>query len=256
MGERWRRLGPEALPGPAAVARPLGLLDRMGAGDVPVLSWSTTTAPALVLGRAAADPPLNTAALTTTGVVVTHRRSGGGPVLWDAGLLSLDVVLPPGHALALTDVALAYRWLGEVVADALTAVGVTARPVSVEGAREAQRRDDAVAVRARRACFGGLSPFEPVGEDGRKLAGLSQVRRRTGTLFQCGIALDLDTEGLAGLLEEDPAEAAALARAIDRVAVGARVVRPDLTAPMVGAAVEDALLRHRGVRLGSTMEAG
>ena len=132
--ETWRRLGPEALPPAAAVARPLELLEA--AADGPVLSWSTVTAPALVLGRAATEPYVDREAASAAGVEVLRRRSGGGPVLWDAGLLSLDVVLPRGHRLAGDDVVAAYRWLGEALAGALRALGVP--DVAVLGPAEAR----------------------------------------------------------------------------------------------------------------------
>jgi len=247
--ELWRRLGPEALSGPAAVARPQGLLDAMSPGRPPVASWSTVTDPVLVLGRAARDPVINPAGLAAAGVELVRRRSGGGPVLWDAGLLSLDVVLPPGHRLAARDLALAYRWIGEALAEAIATLDVDCRAVSVAEARTAQARDDETARRAARACFGGLSPFEVVARDGRKVVGLSQVRRRTGSLFQCGIALDLDAEGLARLLEPDHLEAAALAAALGTVATGLRQIRGGLSPGDVVAAVEGALERREGVRL-------
>jgi lipoate-protein ligase A len=244
----WRRIGPAVLAGPDAVARPLALLAAMTPGAAPVASWSATAGPALVLGRAAHDPPLSPAA-GEPGVHVVRRRSGGGPVLWDAGLLGLDVVLPPGHPLADRDVALAYRWLGEAVAEAIRDLGVGARSVPVREARAAQRRDDPRAALAARACFGGLSPYEVVGPDGRKVVGLSQVRRRTGALFQCGVALDLDMRALAALLEGDTRGRDALAAALGGAAAGLRAWAPGLTAGEVVAAVERALGRRLGVRL-------
>jgi lipoate-protein ligase A len=244
----WRRVGPAVLAGPDAVARPLALLAATGPGAAPVLSWSSVASPALVLGRAAHDPELSPAA-AGPGVTVVRRRSGGGPVLWDAGLLSLDVVLPPEHPLAGRDVAMAYRWLGEAVAEGVRSLGVGARVAPLHEARAAQRRGDAAAALAARACFGGLSPYEVLGPDGRKVVGLSQVRRRTGALFQCGIALDLDAGGLARLLEADPARRDALAAALSRAATGLRTWRPGLAGPDVVAAVEAALRRRLGIRL-------
>ncbi|HWH15325.1 MAG TPA: hypothetical protein VNT51_11320, partial [Miltoncostaeaceae bacterium] len=235
------------LPPEAAVARPLALLAAMPPQGPPVASWSRVSRTALVLGRAARDPPLDDAALAARGIPVLRRRSGGGPVLWDPPLLSLDVAVPPGHRLAGRDLALSYAWLGEAVAEALRALGLPAAAVPVPAARAAAASRDAVSLRAARTCFGGLSPFE-VCVDGRKVVGLSQVRRRTGVLFQCGIALRLDAPLLAELLEPDPGERARLA-----AAVGTRAAGLDETAA-VGAgevvrAVEAALARREGVRL-------
>jgi lipoate---protein ligase len=215
----WNRIGPEVLSGPVAVARAVGLLDRLGSGT-PIASWSRVSPAALVLGRSARQPLLNDEALSARGITVVHRSSGGGPVLWDENLLSLDVAVPPGDPRAGRDITEAYRWLGEVVADALGRLGITARVVSLAEARADAARDDPVAVQARRACFGGLSPYEVVGPDDRKIVGLSQVRRQAGTLFQCGIALRFDAELLATLIEPVPDEAAVLASALRASAAG------------------------------------
>lgn len=249
MSETWRRLGPAVMPGADAVALPQALLDEMDPSGPPVASWSAVDRSVLVLGRAARDPLVNDDALRNAGVAVVRRRSGGGPVLWDPGLLSLDVVLPPGHRLADRDLAAAYRWIGEAVAEGLSTLGVPVRVVGVDEAHEAQRRTDPTTARAARACFGGLSPFEVVGPDDRKLVGLSQVRRRTGSLFQCGVPLDFDAALLARLLEPDPAEATALALALDATATGVRTWLPHADHALVIEAVETALERREGVRL-------
>ena len=249
MSETWRRLGPAVMPGSDAVALPQALLDGMDPSGPPVLSWSAVDRSVLVLGRAARDPLVNDAALARAGVEVVRRRSGGGPVLWDPGLLSLDVVLPPGHRLADRDLAAAYRWIGEAVAEGLSTLGVPVRVVGLDEAHEAQRRTDPTTLRASRACFGGLSPFEVVGPDDRKVVGLSQVRRRTGSLFQCGVPMDFDAGLLAELLEPDPGEAAALALALDVSAAGLRTWVPHAGHELVIEAVERAIERREGVRL-------
>ena len=101
----------------------MGILRAMPAAGPPAYSWSTVGSPGLVLGRLAVDPVLDRAAIDAEGVAVVRRSSGGGPVLWDPDLVSLDVVLPRGHPLAVDDVVAAYRWLGEAIADALRALG-------------------------------------------------------------------------------------------------------------------------------------
>ena len=123
----WRRVGPVELTGPTAVQRPLEVLDAMGPHDAPALIWSTVTDTVLVVGRAGRDPILNRGVLEARGIPVVNRRSGGGPVLWDRGLLGLDVLVPRAHRLAPADVTLAYRWLGTAVAEALTRLGAQQR---------------------------------------------------------------------------------------------------------------------------------
>jgi lipoate-protein ligase A len=206
-------------------------------------------APALVVGRGVRDGELNLAACRAAGLEVISRRSGGGPVLWDAGLLALDVVLPPGHPLADRDVTLAYRWLGAAVASALTGLGVPAAAIPLADARAAQARTDPITRLASRACFGGLSPFEVVDPAGRKLAGLAQVRRGVGTIFQCGIALEFDTAGLAVALGRDRGDADALGAALAARVASVHAVRPGLRADEVIAAVEAELARALGIRL-------
>jgi lipoate---protein ligase len=200
----------------------------------PVVSWSQVTAPALVLGRSGTPAPLDHDALAAAGVVVVGRSSGGGPVLWDRDLLALDVVLPRAHRLSVRDVVLAYRWLGEAIADALRSRGVgDVEVIGVERAREA------VPGGAADACFGGLSPFEVLA-GGRKVVGLSQTRRRTGTLLQAGLPLRLDAEGLTRMMGRD----AAFARALAATAAGIGEVAPDLTPADLVAAVDAAIARR------------
>ena len=183
------------------------------------MSWSTVTGPALVLGRTPAGPAVDRDAAAGEGVAVVRRSSGGGPVLWDAGLLALDVALPRGHPLAPADVVEGYRWLGEAVACALAGLGVPGvETVAVAAAREAARSPHP----ASGACYGGLSPHEVLVE-GRKAVGLSQARRRQGTLLQAGILMSLDAERLARLLGDPPGFADALratAGGLDEVVPG------------------------------------
>ena len=118
-----------------------------------------------------------------------RRGSGGGAVLCDPGLLEVDVALPAGHALLDADVTESYRFLGQAWVDALAALGLEGRLVTVAEARALP--DDRRAA-ARVACYAGLSPYEVVDPDGRKLVGLCQRRRRGAALFQCSLACGLE----------------------------------------------------------------
>jgi lipoate-protein ligase A len=219
----------------------------MGPDGPPVLSWSTVTAPGLVLGRHAVDPEVDEDAVAAEGVTVAKRSSGGGPVLWDGDLVALDVVLPRGHRLAADDVVAAYRWLGEALADALRALGVPdVEVIDVARARAAK----ATPGPAADACFGGLSPFEVLAA-GRKVVGLSQTRRRRGALLQAGVPLTLDAPRLARLLGRDDA----WARGLAATAAGVRELAPDVTAADLVAAVEAAIATREGVRLYSARAA-
>jgi len=238
--ETWDRRPLERVTGEAALARAEALLGS--AADGPALAWSVVDPPALILGRSAGEPGVDEAACRAAGVAVLRRASGGGPVLWDAGLLALDVALPRGHRLAGDDVVAAYEWLGSVVADGLRRLGVAARVVGIDEARSSPRHR-----LAGRACFGGFSPFEVVvGE--RKVVGLAQVRRRSGVLFQAGIALRLDASGLGALLDLGP-DREAFAAALRAQAAGLDEVGPHPGAGEVIAAVEAALGAREAIAL-------
>lgn len=213
----------------------------MPAAGPGVLSWSRVTAPALVLGRSGVDVAPDRDVAAAEGVEVVRRSSGGGPVLWDADLLALDVVLPRGHRLAERDVVLAYRWLGEAFAAALRTCGVgDVEVVDVQRAR-ADRTDPGTAALA---CFGGLSPFE-VTAGGRKVLGLSQARRGPGTLLQAGVPLRLDAARLGRLLGRDPD----FARALAASAAGVDELADGVTAGALVAAVDAEVSERAGVTL-------
>ena len=142
------------------------------------LTATIVTPAALVLGSAQPE----TDAATTIDVV--KRGTGGGAVLCDAGTLLIDLAVPAGHALAPEDVTEAYRPLGEAIQVALVGMGLDCRTVTVD---EARAMDDAHKAAARRACWAGLSPYELVLADGRKLVGLAQRRRRGAVLHQIAI---------------------------------------------------------------------
>ncbi|MEQ8834847.1 MAG: hypothetical protein RIB67_10465 [Miltoncostaeaceae bacterium] len=216
----------------------MGLLRAMPPEGPPVLSWSTVGAPALVLGRSAGRPEVDEAAAAADGVAVVRRTSGGGPVLWDEHLVGLDVVLPPGHPLAPADVVEAYRWLGEGVATALRALGLPG--VEVVGIARARAAEPGGAAAA---CYGGLSPFEVLVE-GRKVLGLSQARRRPGTLLQAGVVLTLDAGRTARLMGRDRA----FARDLAESAAGLQEWLPGLGTEDVVAAVEAAVEHATGLR--------
>lgn len=221
----------------------------MGPDDPPVISWSAVETPVLVAGRGVRPAEINEAACRAAGIAVLHRRSGGGPVLWDAGLIACDVVLPPGHPLADRDVTRAYAWLGEAVAAALAGLGVPATAIGLAAARAAQANSDPTSRLAARACFGGISPFEVLDPEGRKLVGLAQARRAAGSIFQCGIALSFDQRGLAAALGRDAADTAALAAALAARVAALRTYVPGVGADEVIAAVEAELAGRLGIGL-------
>lgn len=94
--------------------------------------------------------------------------------------LWIDAIVPRGHPLWSDDVGLAFNWVGESWAAALTATGL-AGPTRVHTGRLMHPDWGRV------ICFAGLGPGEVV-VDGRKVVGLSQRRTRDMARFQ-GLAV-------------------------------------------------------------------
>ena len=155
-------------------------------------------------------------------------------MLWGPDLIALDVMVPKGHPLHSDDVVEAYRWVGETLASALGSLDMSVRALPPD---EARRANDPHL--AELACYAGRSPWEVVlGE--RKVVGLSQVRRRQGTLVQAGFALHLDGPGLAGLLRLEPDDRHRVAGAFGRQRPPMLIDLPSLV-QTVDAAVERVL---------------
>jgi lipoate---protein ligase len=210
----WDRLETSHVTAEFALQRGMSMLDAAVPGDPATLAWWFVDDDALVLGRGS-KVSADAVACDAAGVSVVRRASGGGPVLWGSDLLALDVIIPTGHPRYSDDVAESYRWLGEALARTITGFGVPARALPPGEAR------DAAGPMGALACFASLSPWEVI-VDERKVVGLSQVRRRTGTLLQAGILLDIDGARLAGLLQLDVATRSALTDTLARGATGLR----------------------------------
>jgi lipoate-protein ligase A len=175
----WRVL-PLVVDEPAALLRQgAAALDAMADDPTPTLRWYRASSPALVLGRGQA-PIVATPALT-----VVTRSTGGGAVLMDSGLLSLDVLLPSGHPLLDGEVGAVFARVGEAWGRALTDLGVP--DISVHrAAATAQRRGTARQQLLAAICYATLGRGEVLCRR-RKLVGLAQRRRRPGALVQCGL---------------------------------------------------------------------
>jgi lipoate-protein ligase A len=189
------------LPGAAIVAEAAAMLERASAGEAAAAAF-VFERPTLVIGSAQGGDRVG------SGLEVVRRGSGGGAVYCDRDLLDVSVALPPRHPLVGTDLTESYRWLGEAWLEVLEAAGVAARLVSVA---EARAMGDAQKAAARVACFAGVSPYEVLSDDGRKLVGLAQRRRRGAALLHCAVptaggqrrVLDHVDAGLAGAFVAD-----------------------------------------------------
>jgi lipoate-protein ligase A len=237
-----RRLPASDEPAAIQLAGGPALLKGLEQTGVPAMRWYRITPPALLLGSSQRPHEADLAACVSAGVTVHRRGSGGGVVLSDEGMLSLDLALPREHPLAVNDVTESYRWFGDLWAAALRDLGLDTLVVPVVAARADAATLD---VLTRRVCFGALSPYEvTVGR--RKLVGLAQIRRRAGMLFQAGVYLRWEPWRTAALVAAAGPERAALAARLAERVTGldalCGVQAPDIAA--VTAAVEAALARR------------
>lgn len=245
--EAWRLLPFTRLPADEQMAWAAAMLSAVTA---PALRWRQTVPEALILGRGQPETSINFDACRAAGCAVYRRATGGTAVLSGPELLGADIVLPPGHPLALADVTQSYRWLGEALAAGLRGLGVPALAVEPEAARAAREALPA-GDPLRLACYALPSPYEVVA-GGRKLAGLAQARRRSGVLLQAGVLLRWQPERLVPLLaipvaQQEQTIAALRGRAVgldelsgsvDRSALVARLT--EAIACAAGAAFEQA----------------
>lgn len=192
----WRTLPFTVAPAEVLLAQGAALLDTLADDPVPTLRWYRSATPALVLGRGQGDIPV----LGDLPVVI--RQSGGGAVLMDADLLSLDVLVPAGDPWLEGGPGAVFAPVGEAWARALRELGV--RGVDVHrGANAVRRRGDARERLLAAVCYATLGRGEVTAE-GRKLVGLAQRRRRTGALVQCGLLRRWRPAALLAALGADP----------------------------------------------------
>lgn len=176
--DSWRLLGMERGEARDLLERAAALLDGLRDDPTPALRWYVATAPAVVLGRGQR--------VVTRGPLPTvSRHSGGGAVLMDDALLSLDVLLPAGHPWLGGDLGAVFLHVGRVWATALSDLGVADLTVHA-GPSLARRLGDSHARLLADVCY-ALPGRGEVLHRGRKLVGLSQRRRRQGALVQCGL---------------------------------------------------------------------
>jgi lipoate-protein ligase A len=205
---KWQRLHPAfAL---ASAGRELALSETLLTDlEIPTLWWYSAKSTALILGTSQKPEAANLEYCRETGIAVYRRTSGGTAVLAEPDFVSLDVALPSGHSLALSDIVATYRWLGLTWLEALKRLGLEelrlVQPEEVRAERIAAASPEEIErdKLARMVCFGSLSPYEVV-QGNRKLVGLAQIRRRAGTLLQCGIPLRAQTARFAPLLALPP----------------------------------------------------
>ena len=205
----------------------MSLLAALGDDPVPTVRWYRSRTPAVVLGRGQAPLPAG-----AVGLPVVSRGSGGGAVLLDDGLLSLDVLLPAGHPLLHGDLGRVFDIVGAAWAAALADLGVTGLTVHFGPGTARRRGSDRERLLAA-ICYATVGRGEVLA-DGRKLVGLAQRRRRAGALVQCGLLRRWAPGRLLEALGADPCDAQ-----VAHAAVGLdELVDPPPTDAAIMAAVE------------------
>lgn len=233
--EKWRLLPFNREPS----GRQLALSEALtGPLETPSLYWYEASHPALILGAAQKPEILDANAVAQGGYTVYKRTSGGAVVLAGKSFLCLDVALPHYSVLASTDVTRAYQWFGECWADTLAQLGITVYVVEPWEARQAKLDLDAASKSAqlvKLVCFGTLSSYEVASEDGRKLVGLAQVKRRGASLLQAGFHWNWPGSEFANALDLPVAERSGLIANLHKRAVGLNEVagRPITSAEII-----------------------
>lgn len=238
---QWRVLGPEVADAASLLDRGAALLAGMAEDPTPTLRWYRATTPAVVLGRGqarlAADAGLVDAdGRSVRGLSVVTRATGGGAVLMDSDLLSLDVVVPSGHPLTTGTLSDAFLPVGRAWEAALRDLGVPDLSVH-EGPSPPARQPDPAERLLADLCYARLGRGE-VAAGGRKLVGLAQRRRRTGALVQCGLLRRWRPSRLLAALGYESAE--------ERVAARAVGLDELLVAPPHDTAIMEAVEAHLG----------
>ncbi len=170
-------------------------------------------------------------------------------MLTGPGLLCLDVALPPSSRLVSRDVVEDYRWLGEVWAGTLQALGVDAQVLCPSDARALTRTSELPERLAALACFGAFSPYE-VAVQGRKIVGLSQVRRSHGVLLASAVHLDEEPHALVAALGLPKSDEMRLANHLEATAISLQEAAPAAgTVDAVQAALRRTLRSSLGVDL-------
>ena len=196
-GRPWRTSGLVRGPARQLLADGAALLDALADDPEPVLRWYRSTDAALVLGRGQTLGDFAESELP-----IVQRFSGGGAVLMDSGLLSLDVLLPAGHPLLAGDPLAVFGRIGRAWAAALAGLGlpdVTVATASSTPSRRGNEREQLLAA----ICYATLG-FGEVTTGGRKVVGLAQRRRKPGALVQCGLLRRWHPDPLLRALGADP----------------------------------------------------
>ncbi len=143
--------------------------------------------PAVIMGRSQRPDTEVLQRGADRNVPVQQRGSGGGAVLAGPWMLSVTLFLPTTHPAAELGIIDIFKWFEAVWIKVLLEQGVTCQ--SADETMISESKTTAKQLGVEWACYAGLSHGELVSEDGRKLLGLAQIRKRHGVALVSGLHL-------------------------------------------------------------------
>jgi len=162
------------------------LLDA-GITEPHLMTWQYSQ-PALVLGRGQRPSPELQERATAERIALVSRSSGGGAVMAGPWMLSLTLLLPAAHEIALASLPAGYRRVGEACRRALARFRM--RTELAQGASAGGGRQAPQPGRPDWACFATVSHGELLASGDRKIVGIAQVRRRDAVAICVGVLVD------------------------------------------------------------------
>jgi len=126
-------------------------------------------------------------------------------------MLSITVFIPPDHPVAQQNIIEVFSWLEQIWSDSLRAGGVPCRGVDQamsDNSKTISQQQD-----LKWDGYASLSHGEIVSDDGRKLVGLAQIRKRKGVALVSGLHLcPSDWSLLSSVVVDNPQQGDALER--------------------------------------------
>lgn len=181
-----------------------------GVEEPQVLFWQYDRA-AIIMGCSQRPDEGQIRRSEEAGLAIIRRRSGGGAVLAGPWMLSVTVFIPPDHPVAQQNIIEIFSWLEQIWIDSLRACGVPCRGVDqamIDNSKTISLQQD-----LKWACYASLSHGEIVSDDGRKLVGLAQIRKRKGVALVSGLHLcPSDWSLLSSVVVDNPQQGDALER--------------------------------------------
>ncbi len=143
------------------------------------------------------------------GLPILRRRSGGGAVLAGPWMFSVTVFIPPDHPVATQNIIEIFSWLEQIWMGALLACRIPCKGVDLQLIEQSKLISQEENLKW--ACYASLSHGEIVSEDGRKLVGLAQIRKRKGVALVSGLHLyPCDWNELSSIVVGSPEPGASL----------------------------------------------